>query len=74
VAIGNNGVKKIHSETAKAFGDVIQMVLKSQKKILAYSYEFILDYRKDSRNFPATFQQVVTGDEPVVENVTIPSD
>jgi muconolactone delta-isomerase len=70
VALGNNGVKKIHSETAKAFGDVIQMVLKSQKRILTYSYEFILDYRKDSRNFPATVQQVVTGDEPV-ENVTI---
>lgn len=73
VAIGNAAVKKIHKETAKAFADVLMMVLKSQKKILTYSYEFILEYKSDAANFQPTKQEVIRQQDmdSEVENVSL---
>jgi hypothetical protein len=47
ITLGNEGLNKIHRDTAIAFAEVLNMVLKTQKKILILSYEFLLEYRTD---------------------------
>jgi hypothetical protein len=63
LAIGNNGVDKIHKDTAIVFADILSKILKTQKKILTSSYEFLLKYRTDAGSYNPAASEIMRQEE-----------